>query len=105
MEGKTSKVSFWIVFVVLIALAAIATLGNLYEYKRMDKLENEGKRVLLAVDSLTDKGSRKQIFVTLRVSGRAYVISKKVKSKVAVGDSVPVYYLVSAPSTHAIATE
>lgn len=103
-EKKTSK-SFWIVFALLIGFAAISTFGNLFEYRRMEKLNTEGKRILLPVDSLIEKGSKREIFVTLRANGNSIVISKKVKTVVAVGDSVAVYYLEENPATNGIAVE
>jgi hypothetical protein len=105
MEQKKSNKSFWIVFAVLIAFAAISSFGNLFEYSRMEKLNTEGKRILLPVDSFIQKGSKREIFVTLSINGKQIVISKKVKAQVAVGDSVAVYYLPESPFTNGIAVE
>ena len=105
MEEKKTNKSFWIVFAVLIGFAAISTFGNLFEYRRMEKLNTEGKRILLPVDSLIQKGGKREIFVTLSVDGKQMVISKKVKAEVAVGDSVAVYYLEDNPATNGIAVE
>jgi hypothetical protein len=103
MEKKKTSTSFWIVFALLIGVAAISTFGNLFEYRRMEKLNTEGKRIRLPVDSISIKGSKTEIFVQLNVRGKSYTISKKVKTTLAVGDSVSVYYLEVNPATNGIA--
>lgn len=105
MEQKKSSKSFWIVFAIIIAFAAVSTFGNLFEYGRMEKLNTEGKRVLLPIDSISPKGSKTEVFVKLNVAGKSYTISKKVKTKAALGDSVAVYYLEENPATNGIAEE
>lgn len=105
MEPIKTNRTFWIAFAVLISLAAIASIGNLLEYNRMRKLNTQGKRVLLPVDSVVQHGNKYELFVTLSVSGQRIVISKKVKSPIATGDSVPVYYLENTPTTNGIAVE
>jgi len=104
MEKKTGR-NFWVVFALLIILAAIATIGNINEYMKMNKLNTEGKRILVPVDSVVDKGSKKEIFVRFSIDGKEFKLSKKVKSQVAKGDSVPVYYLPGNPSNNGIAEE
>jgi hypothetical protein len=105
MEPIKTNRTFWIVFAVLIGLAAIATIGNLLEYNRMEKLHTQGKRVLLPVDSVVRHGNKHELFVTLSVNEKPIVISKKVKSPIVTGDSVPVYYLENNPATNSIAVE
>ena len=71
----------------------------------MDKLNVEGKRVLLPIDSIAKTGDRQTIFVKLSLDGQQMIVSKKVKSPLQVGDSVPVYYLPSSPEVHGIAID
>lgn len=97
--------SFWIVFAVLIGFAAIATIGNLLEYRTMDKINSEGIRVQAAVTQVVDKGSKQEIVATYTVGGKDYTASKKIKTKVTLSDSVSVYYLADKPEASAIATE
>lgn len=104
MEKKTNR-NFWIVFGIILVVAAISTVGNLMDYRRMDRLENQGTRILAPVDSVSPKGSKNEIFVTFRVDGNEFRTTKKVKTKVVVGDSVPVYFLPDEPSTNGIALE
>lgn len=75
------------------------------DYRRMDILETQGKRILAPVDSIAAKGSRSEIFVKFRVDGKEFKSTKKVKTKVAVGDSVRLYYLENDPVTNGIALE
>lgn len=105
MEEKKSNGNFWIAFAVLVAIAAGATYRNLKEYNSMDKLNLEGKRVLLPIDSIAKTGDRQTIFVKLSLDGQQMIVSKKVKSPLQVGDSVPVYYLPSSPEVHGIAID
>ncbi|MCW5907760.1 MAG: hypothetical protein KIS94_07880 [Chitinophagales bacterium] len=105
MEPIKTKRAFWTAFTALIGLAAIATIGNLLEYNRMEKLSTKGKRILLPVDSVVQHGNKRELFVTLSVNGEKIVITKKVKSEITTGDSVPVYYLQENPATNSIALE
>lgn len=102
MERRRTKLSFWIAITLFIAVGAIATLWKMYDHSDTDKLKNEGQRILLPVDSVIDNGERKQIFVTLKVAGEMFTVSREVKSEVAVGDSVPVYYMEHAPAKNMI---
>ncbi len=104
-EKSKSGKGFWIVFVLLIAVAAIATIGNISEYRKMDRLESEGKRKMCMVDSVAEKGSKREIFMHLEVEGKNYTIIKKVKDKIVVGDSVAVYYMPEDPNTNGVAAE
>jgi|GEM_PF-7099943 len=104
-EKKKTNRSFWIVFGVLLTFAAISSIGNIFEYRKMDKLNEQGKRVLCAVDSVMVKGSKYEVFVKLRVDGNEYTVTKKIKLAVHVGDSIPVYYMPDNPSVNAIAEE
>ncbi|MFN8322024.1 MAG: hypothetical protein U0T74_05150 [Chitinophagales bacterium] len=105
-EKKKSSKGFWIVFGLCIVFAAISTLGNLLEYRKMDKLNSEGRRILVPVDSVSNNNSSKhEIFVKFSVNGQEYSATKKIKSTVAVGDSVPVYYLPQNPATNGIPLE
>ena len=74
MEEKKSNRNFWIAFVLLVLIAAGATYRNLQEYNSMDKLNVEGKRILLPVDSLVQMGDRQMIFVHLNLDGQQYVV-------------------------------
>jgi hypothetical protein len=105
MEDKKINRSFWIVFAILLGFAFIATVGNLFEFDRMNKLNTTGIRVMGMVDSIAASGSRTEIFVTFRAGNKEYHLSKKVKSNIVRGDSVPVYYLQTDPTTNGIATE
>lgn len=71
----------------------------------MDKLNTQGRRVLCAVDSVVEKGSKHEVFVKLRVGDKEYTVTKKIKLAVQVGDSIPVYYMPDNPSVNAIAEE
>ena len=104
MEKKTNR-NFWIFFVIILIIAAISTIGNLTDYRRMERLENEGKQILAPVDSAAARGSKTEIFVKFRVQGKEYRATKKVKTKVAAGDSVPLYYLENDPLTNGIAVD
>lgn len=103
-KAKTNR-SFWIVFSIAIGLAAIATIGNLTDYRKMDRLNAEGMRVFCTVDSVHPKGEKTEVFVTLQVGGQAFMVTKKLKGSYQAGDSVPVYYMADDPSTNAIAGE
>lgn len=103
-KPKTSR-SFWIVFAIAIGLAAIATIGNLTDYRKMDRLNAEGMRVFCLIDSVHPKGEKTEVFVTLHVGEQAYMVTKKLKGTFAMGDSVPVYYMADDPATNAIAGE
>ncbi|MFN8287018.1 MAG: hypothetical protein U0V74_09715 [Chitinophagales bacterium] len=103
-KPKSSK-GFWIVFALLIGVAAVATIGNISEYRKMDRLESEGKRKMCAVDSISVKGTKREIFINLQVEDKQYRIVKKVKDKIAVGDSVAVYYMPEDPNTNGVAAE
>lgn len=103
-KTKTSR-SFWIVFAIAIALAAIGTIGNLTDYRKMDRLNSEGQRVFCLVDSVHPKGDKTEVFVTLQVGEQHFMVTKKLKGSYQVGDSVPVYYMEEDPSTNAIAGE
>ena len=105
MEQKKSAKGFWIVFGLCLAFAAISTFGNLFEYKKMDKLNSEGKRIMGIADSVNIKGSKYEIWVNFSVNNKTYVAEKKVKAVVAKGDSVPVYYLPENPETNGIPIE
>ena len=105
MEEKKSNRNFWIAFVLLVLIAAGATYRNLQEYNSMDKLNVEGKRILLPVDSLVQMGDRQMIFVRLNLDGQQFVVSKKVKSPLHIGDSVPVYFLPQSPEVNGIALD
>lgn len=104
-EQKKSNKSFWVVFALLLTLAAFSTIGNVLEYRKTNRLNSEGRRVLGVVDSIHEKGSKRELFVTFQLNGKDYHLSKKVKSIVSVGDSVPVYYLQDQPTTNAIVVE
>jgi len=104
-EKKKSGKGFWIVFGLCIGFAAISTLGNLFDYRKMDKLNNQGKRILVPVDSISNNSSKHEIFVKFSVDGKEYMATKKIKSTVAVGDSVPLYYLPENPATNGIPLE
>ena len=101
---KSSK-SFWIVFAVIIGFAAFSTIGNLLEYRTVDRIGSEGIRIQAAVTTIVDKGSKQEIVATYIVDGKSYTVSKKVKNKVALNDSVSVYYLADKPAVSAIAAE
>lgn len=103
-KNKNNK-SFWIAFTALLLLAAIATIGNLMEYRKMDKLETEGKRVMCTVDSIAKKGSKEEIYMHLMVGDKTYIVSKKVKESIAIGDSVAVYYMPDNPSVNGVVAE
>ncbi len=102
MERRRTKLSFWIAITLFIAAGAIAVLWKMYDYNKSDKLKNEGKRILLPVDSLIDIVDGKQIFVTLKVGDKVFALSQEIKNEVAVGDSVTVYYLEENPSENMI---
>lgn len=104
MDKKSNR-NFWIIFVIILIIAAISTLGNLMDYRRMDRLENQGTRILAPVDSVAPKGSKNEIFVKFRVDGKEFKATKKVKTKVVAGDSVPVYFMPDEPTTNGIAME
>ncbi len=107
MDSKQNKsrLNFWIVFVVLITLAAIANIGNLHDYNKANELSTEGKRIRCAVDSLVKIGSKTEVHVRFVVNGRIYEASQKIKALVHKGDSVAVYYMEKDPSTNGIADE
>lgn len=104
MEKKTNR-NFWIVFSVLLLLAAISTIGNMMDYQKMDRLETQGKRIFAKIDSIAPKSGKQEVFVRFQVNGQEYKATKKVKAKVAVGDSVPVYFLPDDPRTNGVALE
>lgn len=102
---KKNNYTFWLIFSLCILFAAISTIGNLREYRKMDKLENEGKRILAAVDSLNVKGSKHEIFVRFTADGKIFTATKKVQEQITKDDSVPVYYMPGKPEVNAIAVE
>lgn len=97
--------NFWIVFAVLILLAAVANIGNLYEYNKANMLNTQGRRVKCAVDSIAKIGSKTEVHARLVVDGKIYEVSQKIKSLVHKGDSVVVYYMEKDPGTNGIADE
>jgi hypothetical protein len=107
MDSKQNKSrrNFWMVFAVLILLAAIANIGNLYEYNKANELNTQGRRIRCAVDSLVKIGSKTEVHVRFAVDGRIYEAKQKIKALVHKGDSVAVYYMEKDPSTNGIADE
>jgi len=100
-----SRRNFWIVFVALILLAAVANIGNLYEYNKANMLNIQGHRVKCAVDSIAKIGNKTEVHTRLVVDGKMYEVSQKIKNLVHRGDSVVVYYMEKDPSTNGIADE
>jgi hypothetical protein len=105
MPDNNSTLRFWPVFVVLVGLAVLASVANLFDFIKMNKIQTEGKRQIFAIDSIYHTGSRDEIFVNFTVAGKVYRAHKKVKNAMAKGDSVAVYYLETEPSSNAIASE
>ena len=103
--NKKSTQSFWLIFSIIIIFVVTGTVGNLREYWKGNKLDTEGKRILCPVDSVVKAGSKNEVFTHFAIDGKIYNASKKVKSNVVAGDTVPVYYLETDPSTNAIITE
>ncbi len=101
--SKKNRLSWWLTFVVLIALAAVANLGNLYEYNKMNQLNTEGVRIKVAVDSTVKIGSKTEVHASFAVKGKMYKASQKIKNLVHKGDSVALYYLEKDPATNGIA--
>ena len=102
---KKSNQYFWLFFSFIIILAVTGTVGNLREYWKMNRLDTEGKRILCPVDSVIKAGGKEEIFVHFTIDGKTYNASKKVKTAIASGDTVPVYYLQSDPAANRISTE
>lgn len=105
MNKENSGKSFWIVFALLLLIAGVATYKNLSDYQGQDKLNSEGKRVMLPIDSIDAKGSKREIFVQFSVNNKKYLTFKKVKTELVIGDTVPVYYLPESPEVNGIAVE
>lgn len=103
-DNKSSK-GFWWVFAGLILLAAFATIGNLTEYNKTNRLHTEGIRTMAVADSVAAKGSKTFVRVLFSVNGKVFQSEKKVKAPIQKGDSIPVYYLPADPYSNAIAVE
>ncbi len=103
--NKKSSQSFWLIFSIIIILVVVGTVGNLREYWKGNKLDTEGKRILCPVDSVVKAGSKNEIFAHFTIGGKTYNASKKIKSIIVAGDTVPVYYLENDPATNGIITE
>ncbi|HWB61890.1 MAG TPA: hypothetical protein VG603_00160, partial [Chitinophagales bacterium] len=70
-----------------------------------NRLNTEGKRIMCVVDSTATNEGREEIFVNFEAGGKTYTISKRVKTNISKGDSVPVYYMEENPSVNGISSE
>ena len=101
-----NRISFYLVFVVIVSLAGAVTYKNLFEYRKQNELHISGIRTWGYIDSCSSLGSGKhRLYLHFSIEGKTYRASKEVRSVVSLGDSLPVYYLARNPNVNGIAFE
>lgn len=100
-----SRLSFYVVFGIIVLVASIATYRNLSEYRKQNQIQEKGIRTLGVVQDCNKSGSRYAIAVYFMHNQQRFQAEKKVKQPLAVGDSVPVYFLHDQPEVNGIAVE